>query len=178
MDRRRGLETFALKSAGGGPTPAASPSQGLIIAYAEAASAEAVRADPCLSAFADRQLAELAALVRAAPGRLDAKNALFDSIKRDIARRLPDPAMRLADIARRHRVSARYVQRLFETDGGSFTAYVLDARLQAARRLLVAEPARKISAIAYETGFSDVSWFNRVFRKRFGVPPSALRRTR
>jgi AraC-like DNA-binding protein len=34
---------------------------------------------------------------------------------------------------------------------------------------------RKISAIAFNVGFGDLSYFNRAFRRRYGVAPSELR---
>ena len=33
----------------------------------------------------------------------------------------------------------------------------------------------KISAVAYDTGFGDVSYFNRVFRRHYGAAPSDIR---
>ena len=34
---------------------------------------------------------------------------------------------------------------------------------------------KSISEIAYEVGFDDLSWFNRMFRRSFGVVPGGLR---
>jgi AraC-like DNA-binding protein len=34
---------------------------------------------------------------------------------------------------------------------------------------------RKISAVAFDAGFSDLSYFNRTFRRRYGASPSELR---
>jgi len=76
-----------------------------------------------------------------------------------------------------HRVKPRYVQRLFESEGTTFTDYVLTQRLAFARRLL-SDPFRagvKISAIALDAGFGDLSYFNRTFRRRYGMTPSELR---
>jgi len=33
----------------------------------------------------------------------------------------------------------------------------------------------RISEIAYASGFSDISYFNRCFRRRFGFTPGSLR---
>ena len=38
--------------------------------------------------------------------------------------------------------------------------------------------AQSISAIALKCGFNDISYFNRVFRRRYGCTPSDLRRGR
>src|SRR5215510_12826016 len=67
--------------------------------------------------------------------------------------------------------------RLFESEGTTFTEYVLAQRLVRAHRLLTDAryAGEKISAIALDAGFGDVSYFNRVFRRRYGVAPSELR---
>src|SRR3546814_17835966 len=74
-------------------------------------------------------------------------------------------------------ISPRYVRRLFQEETGSFSAYVLDERLDRAHRLLL-HPGlvpRTIAAIAYACGFGDLSYFNSTFRRRFGLTPSDLR---
>jgi AraC-like DNA-binding protein len=61
----------------------------------------------------------------------------------------------------------------------SFTDHVLAQRLAFAHRLLSAPHRRsmKISAIAFDAGFGDLSYFNRTFRRRYGVSPSDVRET-
>ncbi|QRG09371.1 helix-turn-helix transcriptional regulator [Xanthobacter dioxanivorans] len=77
-------------------------------------------------------------------------------------------------------VTPRTVQKLFEADGTTFSAHVLACRLEAARAALEARDGpgaeRRVAAIAYEAGFGDLSYFNRTFRARFGLTPSAWRR--
>ncbi len=53
----------------------------------------------------------------------------------------------------------------------------VDHRLQRAFTLLIVphDSARRISDIALEVGFSDISHFNRLFRARFGVSPRGVR---
>jgi transcriptional regulator GlxA family with amidase domain len=54
---------------------------------------------------------------------------------------------------------------LFEAEGVTFLAFVTEARLARAYDLL-GDPAQlnsKISAIARQCGFHDLSWFNRGF---------------
>ena len=83
----------------------------------------------------------------------------------------------MATIAAQHRLKPRWIQRLFAKDGTTFTDYVLAQRLVRAHRLLT-DPrcaGQKISAIALDVGFWDVSYFNRVFRRRYGMAPSDLR---
>jgi AraC-like DNA-binding protein len=54
---------------------------------------------------------------------------------------------------------------------------VLEQRLLLAHRLLCGIRGRKekISTIAYDAGFRDLSYFNRSFRRRFGMTPSEWR---
>ena len=72
------------------------------------------------------------------------------------------------------------MQRLFAWSGATFTAFVLEQRLSLAYRLL-GDPGcfhRKVSDIAYSSGFGDLSYFNREFRRRFGNAPNAIRDAR
>jgi AraC-like DNA-binding protein len=123
-----------------------------------------------LAIGATRDVAEIARCRGASAARLRA-------IKHDIADRLGDPGLSTAAIAARHGIKPRYVQRLFESDGTTFTDYVLTQRLAFAHRLL-SDPLRagvKISTIAVDAGFGDLSYFNRTFRRRYSLAPSELR---
>jgi len=103
--------------------------------------------------------------------------ARLDAIKAEILRCLGRPDLGLAHIATKHGVSTRYVQHLFALRGESFTNFVLEQRLLSAYRSL-REPTsklRKISDIATAAGFSDISYFNRAFRTRFGATPTDIR---
>jgi AraC-like DNA-binding protein len=65
----------------------------------------------------------------------------------------------------------------FEMEGTTFTDYVLAQHLARAHRRLT-DPRRdgeKISTVAYDCGFGDVSYFNRVFRRQYGAAPSDIR---
>jgi AraC-like DNA-binding protein len=80
-------------------------------------------------------------------------------------------------VAARHRLPVRYLQRLLEEDGTSFTAYVLEQRLTRARRTLINPRLAhlKVSAVAMDAGFCNLSYFNQTFRRRFGASPSDIR---
>jgi AraC-like DNA-binding protein len=106
-----------------------------------------------------------------------ARAARLRAIKEDIATWLDRPDLSVAAIAARHRIKPRWVQRVFESEGTTFTEYVLGQRLVGAHRLLtdVRYSGQKISTIAFNVGFGDLSYFNRAFRRRYGVTPSELR---
>jgi AraC-like DNA-binding protein len=76
-------------------------------------------------------------------------------------------------------VSPRHLQVLFQTDGTTFSAFLLDQRLARAHRMLCAPRSSgyPVSAIAYEVGFGDLSYFNRCFRKLYGLTPVDVRKT-
>lgn len=79
-------------------------------------------------------------------------------------------------LAQRHNVSARYIQMLFESEQTTFSAFLLEKRLEHVHELLSKrQGSRSISAIALECGFGDLSYFNRAFRKRYGMTPSDAR---
>jgi len=103
--------------------------------------------------------------------------ARLQSIKSDVVNHLSNESLSVRAVAARHQVTPRYVQRLFEESGLTFTEYVLAQRLARAHRLLtdarLAE--RTLTAIALEVGFGDLSYFNRAFRRRFGATPSDMR---
>ena len=74
-------------------------------------------------------------------------------------------------------VTPRYLQRLFEVDGTTFSAFLLGQRLKRAHRMLSEAQfaERSVSSIAYDVGFGDLSYFNRCFRRAYGVTPSGVR---
>jgi AraC-like DNA-binding protein len=123
-----------------------------------------------LSLGATREAAVLAAGRGLAAARLRA-------IKTDIVAHLTDRALSLDAVATRQGISPVYVRKLLADDGTSFTDFVLAERLARAHRRL-ADPRfarRTISDIAFGCGFGDLSYFNRAFRRRYGMTPSEAR---
>lgn len=98
-------------------------------------------------------------------------------VRRYIDDHLRDGGLSVSAVATALGVTPRYVQKLFQREGTTFSRYLLDRRLAEARKLLL-QGARmpQISATAYEVGFGDISYFNRAFRKRYGVAPSDIRK--
>jgi AraC-like DNA-binding protein len=103
--------------------------------------------------------------------------ARLGAILREIDRRSGDPGLSAVTIALLLDITPRYVHLLLEESGKSFTHHVLERRLDKAAMLL-RDPRwrhRKIADIASEAGFTDLSYFNRAFRRRFGATPSDIR---
>lgn len=78
----------------------------------------------------------------------------------------------LADIANLSPTSfCRYMKNL---TGKSLFEIILEYRLQTAAQLLL-RTNKRINEIAFESGFQDVPYFNRAFRKWKGISPKAFR---
>jgi AraC-like DNA-binding protein len=74
-------------------------------------------------------------------------------------------------------LTPRNLQRLFESEGTTFSEFLLSQRLSRAHRMLT-EPRlaqSAVGAIAYDAGFGDLSYFNRSFKRRYGATPRAVR---
>jgi AraC-like DNA-binding protein len=102
--------------------------------------------------------------------------ARLHAIKADIVAHLED-SLTVAVVAARHGITPRYVQKLFEAEGVTYSEFVVRERLERAHRRL-RDPrgaARRISDIAYDVGFGDLSYFNRAFRRHYAVTPSDVR---
>lgn len=105
--------------------------------------------------------------------------ARLRAIMADVAANLGDGDLTVAAIASRQRVTPRYVHKLFEGDGLTFSAFVLGRRLAHAHRML-SDPNRghrSIGSVAFEVGFGDLSYFNRTFRRCCGATPSEVRQS-
>ena len=123
-----------------------------------------------LALGATREAADVANSRGVGAARLRAaKTHIIENInRRDIS---------IGSVALRLGVTPRYLQRLFESDGTTFSAFLLGRRLARAHRML-SEPQsvqRQVSAIAYDAGFGDLSYFNRCFRRLYGATPMDVR---
>ena len=104
----------------------------------------------------------------------------FTEIAKDIRRNLTDPNLSLNWMAERHETTSRALRNLFYARNDSFTQWVLAARLDLAKEML-SEPQydhMNVASIALESGFGDISWFQTVFRRRFGMTPGQIRLAR
>lgn len=99
------------------------------------------------------------------------------AIKSYVANNLGRHELSVNEVANSNGLSPRQVQRLFESDGTTFSEYVLGRRLAFVYRALTSPRAmhRGIGDIVLDAGFGDLSYFNRAFRRRFGMSPSEVR---
>ena len=120
-----------------------------------------------------------AATRRHATDPASARPALLAALLEHVESRLDDPGLSVGSVAARFGISRRYLHKLFEPTGESFSRHVLSRRLErVAAELAAPERARTpIAEIAFRNGFSDLSWFNRSFKARFGATPRDMRKT-
>ncbi|HWX86270.1 MAG TPA: helix-turn-helix domain-containing protein [Xanthobacteraceae bacterium] len=92
-----------------------------------------------------------------------------------LEKRFAEPDFSAQKLAAAAGLSERYVNELLFEAGASFTMRLTELRLRRAADVLAHDSKRRISDIAFECGFNDLSYFNRCFRRRFGLTPSAAR---
>ncbi|MCK6449803.1 MAG: AraC family transcriptional regulator [Alphaproteobacteria bacterium] len=100
---------------------------------------------------------------------------LLGDAKREIARRLDDPALSVATIALALGVSRSALYRAFRHAPKGVNAHVAEARLERARALLMQDFALPIGEVALACGYENLWTFNRLFRRRFGCTPTEMR---
>jgi AraC-like DNA-binding protein len=155
-----------------------------LLSYTRFLEGERGLADPELAHAAATHLRDLFALalgasrdaVFIAEGR-GLRAARLQAIKRHVVDHLGDVRLSVNEVAARHHVTPRYVQRLFEREGTTFSEYVLNQRLARVREML-GDPRCAdwgVSMIALAAGFGDISYFNRRFRRRYGASPTEIR---
>lgn len=184
---RRSVPAGAIGRAAAPPrvVPASTAALHLLTSYLEGALSGSALSSALLAGAVASHVAELIALSLApAPAATAPANhpgvraARLAAIKADIERHLTDGSLTAATLAARHRISARYLHKLFEDEEMTYSQFVLDRRLALAYRKL-RQPlyaVRTISSIANDAGFGDLSYFNRTFRRRYGITPSDARR--
>jgi AraC-like DNA-binding protein len=106
--------------------------------------------------------------------------ARLAAIRGDVLANLSEMRLSAKTVASRHGLTDRYVHRLFEETGQTFSQFVEEERLKRAYTLLTdsTHAAVRIGVIASYLGFGEHSTFNRAFRRRFGDTPGSVRRAR
>lgn len=85
-----------------------------------------------------------------------------------------------ADAANKLCCSVRNIHKICQRSGTTFGKLLLDARLSAAAHDLAfaKDPHIRVSDIAYDSGFNDISHFCKAFRIRFAMSPTEFRKQR
>ncbi|MDE1180010.1 helix-turn-helix domain-containing protein [Paraburkholderia sp.] len=97
--------------------------------------------------------------------------AHFLRICQSIDQQLGDAELSLTRVTEQQRVSSRYLQKLFEDAGLSFTTYLRDRRLERCRQDLMSPAHRSLSVseICFRWGFNDAAHFSRSFRAKYDM---------
>jgi AraC-like DNA-binding protein len=156
----------------------------LLLGYMRTLDAEEAIASPEARHLVVTHICDLVALalgptrdISAIAAGRGVRAARLAAVKSDILENLARPNLSVATVAARHGVTPRYVHMLFEAEGATFSEFLLGQRLAHAHRMLT-DPRfadRSVGAIAFHVGFSDLSHFNRTFRRRYGATPSDVR---
>jgi AraC-like DNA-binding protein len=120
-----------------------------------------------------RDVRPLAAQPFSLSGTLDQQEAMRRAVSYIIAQyrepvRLPE-LLELTGMSR-----ATFARQFPRHAGKSFSTFVNQVRLQAVCRAL-RDTAEPVSAIAFNHGFNQLSFFNRLFLREFGLSPTAYR---
>ncbi|MGB3271595.1 MAG: AraC family transcriptional regulator [Xanthobacteraceae bacterium] len=158
---------------------------GLLLGYVRLLQARQQPLSDELGRIAASHIRDLmAAMISAEPGaglvdceRGGLRATRLRAIKADIGGHLCEPKLSIDTIAMRHGISPRYVRKLFQEEQTTFSDFVLLLRLERSRQLLRSpqHAASTVASIAHACGFGDLSYFNRTFRRRYGITPSDLR---
>jgi AraC-like DNA-binding protein len=168
------------------PIPHGTGMLNLLRSYVDAVFNDPALAIPTMRQLITAQLCDLVAVTlgatrdatTVAQGR-GIRAARLRAIKGDIEAHLATGNLSPGAVAKRQQISDSYIRKLFESEGTSFSQFVLDRRLERARRMLTnpALTSRSIASIAFDAGFGDLSYFNRAFKRCYGATPSEVRDT-
>jgi AraC-like DNA-binding protein len=108
-----------------------------------------------------------------------ARAGQLQAILTEIAEHACESGFSAQVVADRLGLSDRYMRQLLETTAKTFSQHRLERRLDYAHLLLTDQASAHLGVtdVALMSGFSDVSHFNRSFRRRFGKTPSEARRS-
>ena len=108
--------------------------------------------------------------------QVEAAPALQARTKSEIASALSEGLPKMADIARRLGLSARSFHRRLSEQGLSFQTLIEETRREIATAMLQ-EDRYTLSEIAFLTGYSEQSAFNRAFKRWMGSTPATYRKS-
>lgn len=78
----------------------------------------------------------------------------------------------LSELAQSSYMSPGYFSSLFrQYTGKNFLEYVAHLRIEHAKKLLAADPSRKIGDVALQCGYQDLKYFRKLFKRHTGITP-------
>lgn len=106
--------------------------------------------------------------------RFEDSTSLERRVRNRIAQSLSQGTPKVSDVAACFAMSGRTLQRHLSDRGHSFTTLVDESRRELAKRLL-RETTYPLAEVAFLTGFSEQSAFNRAFKRWAGQTPRSYR---
>ncbi|MEU6263277.1 helix-turn-helix domain-containing protein [Saccharopolyspora shandongensis] len=110
-------------------------------------------------------------------GERSAGQVMTRRVREYVNQHLADPDLSPEAIAAHHRISVRYLHKIFEGEGTTISRWIQRRRLEECSREL-AQRRRVIptvSAVAQRWGFVNPAHFSRVFRAAYGMSPREWR---
>ena len=107
---------------------------------------------------------------------VERRRALYREAREVMARRLGEPDLALAGVAREIATSRRQLQRAFAEVGGTTFIRELQRIRMARAAQLLADGSMPVHAVAAIVGYRQAAQFAKVFRRHHGVAPSSFRR--
>ncbi|MGI5286420.1 helix-turn-helix domain-containing protein [Nonomuraea polychroma] len=106
-----------------------------------------------------------------------ATQAFIQRIRHYVNQHLADPSLSPESIAAAHRISLRYLYKLWATQDATISRWIQQRRLEECSRELTRRSriAPTISAVAQRWGFINAAHFSRAFRGVYGMSPSEWR---
>lgn len=139
---------------------------------------------PALAASCELQVADtlldlvlLPFLAEASLSR-SGRAALSCRIKALIRQNLSDPDLSIEQLSAALDCTKRYLHMSFADEGTTITSYIWQKRLEKCLEELElgSGSGKTLTDIAFSWGFSSSSHFTHLFKKRYGMPPSAIQR--
>jgi len=108
-------------------------------------------------------------------GRANQKTKeVSDSAKLYIEEHYMNPDMSITDISKALLVNQTYLRKMFKNEMNmTLTEYITKYRMHKAKKMIL-ETDYKLTRIAAEVGYNDVSYFSKCFKKFYGVSPKSL----
>lgn len=98
----------------------------------------------------------------------------LNKVKEYMLARMHDCELDIDTIARGTSMAPRTLHRLFAREATTPIQWLWEQRLAASYRMLSEAKVARITEVAMNCGFKDVSHFSRAFRGRFGMAPSSI----
>lgn len=157
----------------------------MLSSYIRSLVHESVSPEHALKNMAERHLAELISLICSqveiagtSAKTSSVSKARINSLLSYVNENIHNPNLSVSHLADALSISSHYIRKLFYLAETNFSEYLTESRLNWAYQRLtsVQGQAERIADIAFQAGFNNLGWFNRAFKKKFGVTPSLIRK--